>query len=42
MPAGMQSKEKRIDTPARVSATGYPYTTAAQTKANNNRGIISI
>ena len=42
MPAGMQSKEKSIDTPARVSATGYPKTNAAQTKTNNNRGIISI
>ena len=42
IPKGTQINANKIDTPARVKATGYPSNNAVQINIRSRRGIISI
>ena len=42
IPIGTQINANKIDTPARVKATGYPINNAEQINIRSRRGIISI
>mgnify|MGYP005717069573 FL=1 len=42
IPRGTQINANKIDTPARVKATGYPNNNVVQINVSSRRGIISI